>query len=69
MLKTVNDVPVPKNSRKNVCLVFSEMHVSKTNRVNRFLMVYYWRTTSLLVFVHYHVLSSINKVFFFFFLI
>ena len=22
-----------------------------------------WRTTSLLVFVHYHVLSSINKVF------
>ena len=36
MLKTVNDVPVPKNSRKNVCLVFSEMHVSKTNRVNRF---------------------------------
>ena len=36
MLKTVNDVPVPKNSRKNVCLVFSEMHVGKTNRVNRF---------------------------------
>ena len=36
MLKTVNDVPVPKNSRKNVCLVFSEIHVSKTNRVKRF---------------------------------
>ena len=39
MLKAVNDVPVPKNSRKNLFPCFLR-DVSTTNRVSRFLTVY-----------------------------
>ena len=39
MLKAVNDVSVPKNSRKNLCPCFL-WDVSTNNRVSRFLTVH-----------------------------